>query len=130
MKLICALCVASTLVAGSTVAQAKSQSDEPVIVRAQPEDELPTRRVNYADLDLATPAGKKTLFHRVGRAVDHVCADTNGLSNFFIPDQGCRDIAWDGARPQIRRAISRAEQLAANGYSTIAPVAIAIASAR
>lgn len=130
MKLIGALCVASTLVAGSTVAQAKSQSDEPVIVRANPDDSPPTRKVSFADLNLASQSGQKSLFRRVRVAVTDVCDESTHDSYGSPIHSMCRDIAWDGARPQIRRAISRAEQLAANGYSTIAPVAIAIASAR
>lgn len=127
MKLITALCVASALVAGSTVAQAGSQSDKPVIVRAQPDEFLPTRRVSYADLNLASLAGEKTLHRRVNIAVGQVCADATSSSSMQIAGQQCRSFAWSGARPQMKRAIERAHELAANGTSSIAPVAIVIA---
>ena len=41
-------------------------------------------------------------------------------------DRACRRGALASANPQIRRAVQRATEIAANGYSAIAPVAIAI----
>jgi hypothetical protein len=42
--------------------------------------------------------------------------------------QRCRSFAWGGARPQMNLAIQRAQELAANGTTNIAPVAIMIAA--
>lgn len=39
---------------------------------------LPVQHVSYADLDLATNAGRVTLHHRVARAIDEVCGETYG----------------------------------------------------
>ncbi|WP_084607693.1 UrcA family protein [Sphingomonas jaspsi] len=125
MKIITALCVVSACVSGTGVAQAAGQSDEPVIVRAQPDEFLPTRRVSYADLNLASKAGEKTLFYRVSGAVRYVCTGHDSAS---IEMQRCRSFAWSGARPQMKLAIQRAQELAANGTTNIAPVAIMIAA--
>lgn len=128
MKLIIAICAATALAGTATAVQAQSQSDKPVVVRAQPDDLTPTRRVSYADLDLASLAGEKTLYHRVSGAVSDVCIDAVGASSTSITNQSCRKFAWNGAEPQMKRAIDRAREIAANGFSTIAPVAIMIAA--
>lgn len=123
MKLITIILGASMLTGTATVATAADPSDEPVIVRAQPEDLPPTRRVSYADLDLATLSGEKTLYKRVSGAVRAVCVE----SSLALDNGLCRRFAWSGAKPQMKQAIARARDIAANGYSTIAPVAISIA---
>lgn len=124
MKLITAILTATALTAAASAVHATDPSDEPVIVRAQPDDLLPTRRVSYADLDLASLSGEKTLYSRVSGAVSDVCAE-----QIFAIDKGqCRRFAWNGAKPQMKRAIARARDIAANGFSTIAPVAIRIAA--
>ena len=63
-------------------AAAMSQpADRPVVVVAEPEDEpAATRRVSYADLDLATSDGERALVRRVRAAVAQVCAVENGPS--------------------------------------------------
>jgi hypothetical protein len=38
----------------------------------------------------------------------------------------CSGLAWDGARPQILRAVQRAREIAATGSSSIAAAAITI----
>lgn len=124
MKLITIILGVSALTATTTAANAASPSDEPVIVRAQPGELPPTRRVSYADLDLATLAGEKTLYSRVSGAVREVCVE----ANLSIANGVCRRFAWSGAKPQMKQAIARARDIAANGFSTIAPVAISIAA--
>lgn len=124
MKLITAILTASALTAAASAAQAAGSSDEPVIVRAQPEDLLPTRHVSYADLNLASLAGEKTLYSRVSGAVTDVCAD----ATYAIANSQCRRFAWNGAEPQMKQAIARARDIAANGFSAIAPVSIRIAA--
>lgn len=77
----------------------------PVTVVAHPDEY--TRIVRYADLPLTTKAGRRMLLHRVSVAVQEVCPDTD---DFLRPldSLACEEFAWDGARPQMRRAIDRA----------------------
>ena len=96
-----------------------------VVVKAPPEDDLPRRYVTYSDLNLIQPAGLKTLNRRVNSAVREVCRESVPSGDFYI-EMGCRSHAWDGARPQINRAVERAHQIAMNGYSAIAPVSISL----
>jgi UrcA family protein len=63
--------------------------------------------VNYAGLDLTSPAGVALLQERVERAVRRVCDDGGDDA------QQCRDDAWAGARPQIWAAIDAARDRAA-----------------
>ena len=63
-----------------------------------------TRTVTFADLNLASPAGEKTLLRRVGAAVKFVCRQ--GIDS--IDENFCRNYAWDGARPQIDLALGQA----------------------
>lgn len=118
---------AVALAAGGLVIMAPSASakDRPVLVVA-PSDLAPTRRVSYADLNLASAAGETTLNHRVRGAVSAVCRDSVGSTSSSFAKQACRRFAWAGARPQIARAIQRARDIAATGSSTIAATAITI----
>lgn len=130
MKSINFVVLTAALAVGSTgtVVAAADQDNQPVVVRAQPIDkDLPTRRVSYADLDLATQAGEKTLYRRVSSAVTHVCRESTGPNPNGWEDMHCRTFAWGGAKPQMKQAIQRARDIAQNGFSTIAPVAIQIA---
>jgi len=105
-------------------AAAKAQ-EVTVIKRVSPEDTL-TQRVTYADLNLASAAGERTLVRRVGSAVGAVCSP----HTYVIDGKICRTFAWNGAQPQIDRAVARATQIATNGTSSIPPVAIVIAAPR
>ena len=107
----------------SPVAEARQR---PVVITAPELDpELPTRRVTYADLNLASVSGERTLMRRVSGAVREVCYEA-------VPDgksfdvTGCRKVAWDGANPQIDRALQRAREIAATGRSSIAAAAITL----
>jgi UrcA family protein len=86
--------------------------------------DIPSERVHYADLDLATANGLKRLNVRVGAAVSRVC-QTSSYRDAMAAK--CSSYAWDGAKPQIERAALRAQQIASTGFSAIAPVAIVIA---
>lgn len=86
-----------------------------------PDVEYVTERVSYSDLNLALPAHEKKLVRRVKYAVNRVCPDYMG-----IIDRDCRSFAWNGAKPQIDRAVQRARDIAVNGFSAIAPVTITI----
>ena len=107
------------------MAAAASAQDLTVISKAPRGDE-PIQRVSYADLNLASAEGELTLNRRVGGAVRKVCAPQAQP----IAQLNCRAYAWRGARPQIALAVARQSQLAANGVSSIAPVAIVIAAPR
>lgn len=100
--------------------------DRDVIVKGQRLTEYPTRYVRYSDLNLLHQAGVETLNRRVKTAVRDVCMESVGPNGDFYIEMNCRSSAWGGARPQIDRAIARAQQIAANGFSTIAPVTISI----
>lgn len=100
----------------------------PVVVYAQPSD-VRTERVPYSDLNLTDKAGQRTLVHRVSGAVKNVCLFQPGIAGFA--DRGysrCADYAWKGARPQMTRAIARAQEIAANGRSNIAAEPIRVAA--
>lgn len=63
-----------------------------------------TRVVSYADLNLATAAGRARLESRIGRAVRSVCGrasllDLNGLAQVQL----CRDETYADAIGQLRR---------------------------
>ena len=98
-----------------------------VTVVAQPPADVLSERVSYADLDLATRTGVQVFNARVGGAVYRVCAPLDQRST-FSEHANCRSFAWNGAKPQMDRAVARAEQIAAVGTSSIAPVAILIAA--
>ena len=88
-------------------------------------DDMMTATVSFADLNLATAAGRKRLEYRVGGAVEQVCPAGFGLIE-LVDTRVCTKKAWAGARPQLDLAYARAAELAATGTSRIAPVAIAI----
>ena len=67
-----------------------------------------TTRVSYGDLRLQTREGRSILYHRVGAAVEFVCPPTDE-DGFEYMVQDCKDYAWNGARPQIHRAIRLAK---------------------
>ncbi len=107
----------------------------PVVVTAPPEEAgLVVRRVSYADLDLALPSGRSALHDRVGFAVGDVCTEANlfdnGSPEFKTGVMQCSNAAWGNARPQIARAVQRANDIAANGWSPIAATTISISLSR
>jgi UrcA family protein len=82
--------------------------------------------VSYADLNLVMTGDQKRLVYRVRAAVRDVCQESVGLMPPKFLDQQCRAFAWDGAEPQIDRAIQRAREIAATGSSSIAAGSISI----
>ena len=98
-----------------------------VTVVAEPPADALSERVSYADLDLATRTGIQILNARVGGAVYRVCAPLDQRST-FSEHATCRSFAWNGAKQQMDRAVARAQQMAAVGTTSIAPVAILIAA--
>lgn len=94
MKAITAIALAATVTALVTgfAAQAMAQDEGPY--RAA---------VSYADLDLASPAGRATLERRVERAVDRVCPARPLPSELDkrATYNTCRKAALTGARQQL-----------------------------
>ena len=97
----------------------------PLVVTATQTD-MPTSRVGYADLNLASRAGEKALHRRVGKAVKSVCDEAVGPSASYDIDLSCRSFAWSGARPQMALAVKRAQEISLSGVSLIGVVAIQI----
>ena len=114
---------ASLLIASAAFAAAL---ENPVVVYAQPLENARTVRVTYADLDLAQPPQERRLNHRVGSAVKRVCLFEGRRAAQGSGYYDCADEAWDGARPQIARAVARAREIALTGKSSIAATAITI----
>lgn len=122
------LIIGSCLVAASAgLSVAAVAKDRPVVVYGQQDPLIPTRHVSYADLNLASAAGQKTLYRRVDVAVDDVCEDATGPSALSIAQQQCHKFAWSGAKPQMERAFQRATEIAQTGHSSIKLAAIRIA---
>ena len=62
------------------------------------DQDLPSERVSYADLDISKPAGAKTLYHRIVSAANRVCSANTYV---YLPTQKgvreCTDTAIDKA---------------------------------
>ena len=109
-----AVTFAALLATGLVPAAAKAD-DEPVIVKAEP-DNVRTERVSFAALDLATAKGRKALQFRVSGAIQRVCLFDLGRDG--LQDRGyysCEAAAQERAAPQIEAAVAAAERLALSG---------------
>ena len=124
---ICAFVVVSAVT--PVMVEAKPISDRPLVVIAEPEPLPPTRRVGYADLNLATQIGERTLVRRVRTAVNEVCEEEVGPSPLFYYEHSCRVLTWKDTRPQVDQAIARARGMAAAGSPPIASAAIVVKAA-
>ena len=98
-----------SLLVTATATMAKPQ--RPVVIEKHIDPM--TRYVSYADLSLTTHEGKKVLYTRGGQAVNEVCPmslppDDSDFDTTY-DRLSCQQFAWQGARPQIRRAIRAAE---------------------
>lgn len=124
MPLAAACVLTAATFAASPPALAKRGGPITVIGRAAAD--VLSERVSYRDLNLASVQGEKRLVYRVRGAIGRVCPDdgTGPLNEL----NRCRSYAWDGAEPQIDLAVKRAREIATNGFSAIAPVAIVIAT--
>ena len=102
--------------------------DRPVFVGASPN--VVTSHITFADLNLASAAGERTLNHRVYGAIHRLCSDaTGGDDGYYVTSfarMKCTKIAWNEARPQIARAVQRSRDIAFTGTSPIAAAAITI----
>ena len=103
----------------------------PIVVQAPPD--VVVRHVSYADLNLAAPAGERTLVGRVRTAVNDLCGETTGGSDGSWMKQRtvdrCNNAGWDQARPQISLAVQRAREIAMTGRSSIVAAALTISVA-
>jgi len=102
---------------------------QPVVVIGEPEPAA-TRRVSYADLDLATRDGERMLIRRVRGAVHQVCAEEVGPSAIVYVTSSCRKLTWRDTEPQLDRAIGRSRQAAASGTSSMAAAVIVVRAAQ
>jgi UrcA family protein len=95
-----------------------------------PSPDTVTRHITYADLNLASAAGERTLYRRVSYGVGNLCDEVIGgydrspSSKFNL--MACTGSAWNQARPQMDRAVQRARDIAATGTSPIAAAALTI----
>lgn len=113
-----------TLVAAVGATPASAQASLQVVAKRVQDDQI-TQRVSHGDLDLGSASGQKRLTFRVRSAVGKVCAPLDG-TNLRMRQQHCRAVAWQGAKPQIERAMTGAQQLAATGTTSLPEVAIAV----
>lgn len=122
---ILAFAAALAVTTGGIVAlAAPASAADQVVVRA--EADVRIAHVRYADLNIANPAGQKLLNRRVGQAVHSVC-DGSASYATFQSEGFCRTAAWGSAKPQIERAIERAQLMASLGLKDVNAPAIAIA---
>ena len=82
-------------------------------VHAQDDNDAPSVRVSYADLDLSKDSGRATLQARVNHAIGVVCGSQPALADL---DQGaywnnCRETARKGAVRQLAE-LYRGQRLA------------------
>ena len=102
--------------------------ERPVLVVANPD--IVTRHISFADLNLASSSGERTLNRRVGGAIGGLCSEaTGGEDGSFITKlekTACSKSAWGQAGPQITQATQRARDIAYTGASPIAAAAITI----
>ena len=107
-------------------APSQAAQEGPVVVYAEPQENVRTVHVSYADLNLAEAQDTRRLTQRVAGAVRHVCLFENKAA---LQDSGyyqCADSAWNNADRQIAQAVARANDVALNGYSAIPATAIAL----
>ena len=104
-----AVTFAAALLAGATAPLQAQPPQAPVTVLGHQEAGL-TRLVPFGDLSLASEAGQRILYRRVGVAVGEVCTDNEAAQSLYnAAVKDCTNFAWAGARPQIARAIDLAQ---------------------
>ena len=77
--------------------------------------ELPTTTVRFADLNLASEAGVRTLSHRINSAVRRVCWETNRISEreaVMDCQEQARQNAWQQFAERQERARARGVETA------------------
>lgn len=118
--------VALTALAALAPVQPAAAQDRAVFVYGEP-DYTRTEHVSFADLDLATSNGARKLESRVGRAVKEVCLFEPEIrlqpSDYAV----CATDSWARARPQIERAVAKAQALALSGQPAAISATITVA---
>ena len=121
----CVATLVTSVAIGVTAAPVHAGSRHTVVVTVYP-NEFVTRRISYADLNLAVLPGERMLNRRIGYAVTSLCDEAVGGSSVDFTYMDCTEGAWRGARPQIALAVQRAHEISATGASLIAATAISI----
>jgi len=118
------LCAAVVITgAGVLIPATPASGKSPTFVVVAPSDHL-VRRISYADLNLASSVGEKTLRYRVRGGINNLCTEVGGP--YESERSNCTDRAWSQAIPQMLRAEQQAREFASTGTSTIAAAAITI----
>jgi UrcA family protein len=113
----------------SFAAPSQAAQEKPVVVYAEPQENVRTERVSYADLNLVERRDQRRLRARVSVAVKRVCLFEDGRTGLQVPAYTrCSTDAWDDANPQIAQAVTRAQQIALTGHSSIPAAAIRISA--
>jgi|KBSMisStaDraftv2_1062788.scaffolds.fasta_scaffold2102434_2 UrcA family protein len=104
--------------AGLLIATPVRAQNEPMLV----EGGLPVAVVSYADLNIASAAGRHVLEGRVTRAASDLCLESRRQSlSEFAAQHRCFSVAMDKARVDIDIAVARASgQLASARTITVA----------
>ena len=104
--------------AGLLIATPVRAQNEPMLV----EGGLPVAVVTYADLNIASAAGRHVLEGRVTRAASDLCLESRRQSlSEFAAQHRCFSVAMDKARVDIDIAVARASgQLASARTITVA----------
>jgi UrcA family protein len=124
-KLIRTFALSAVIVTGLAASPVGARPN-PVTVTGSVSDVV-RHMVDYRDLNLASADGERAFVQRVKFAVNDVCLEAiGGRVGYLKPTLACQAATWRGAQPQVERAVQRARDIAANGWSAIAPVAIAI----
>lgn len=90
-----------------------------------------TLNISYADLDLASIAGRRTLDMRVSQAVSSICSEMTEGSNRTLEAatslRECQLSAFAKVRPQIQRAVNETRGLSSTSPAPIAATATTVA---
>lgn len=128
-----AICGAAlvTAVALGTAALAVDARSAPAGLISRPSGrDLGTRRITYADLDLASVPGERKLNRRVGGAIRSLCSEAARFDGTVEANNlmsQCHGVVWQQARPQIDRAVQRARGVASTRAPLMASAAIVLA---
>jgi len=123
-------CAAALVIAGGAFGSASpALAKVQKLVVTAPAESV-SRHISYADLNLASADGERTLVHRVTSGVNDLCLDGSGGNDgsFVFKNymKRCSGSAWDQARPQMTRAVQRAREIAETGTSSITAAALTI----
>ena len=121
------MAVACAVAAASLSVPALGQST--VEVEGRRVDPANQRIVHYADLNLATAQGEKTLMSRIRFAVRDLCIEGINYSPIDAADARlCKSQAWGSARPQLDRLLTEARSVAGIRSASRTAMTISIAA--